>query len=122
MKRFPQYVEAGFNIADSKSSIQSCEYCILAKATRSHFHPPRCRAEEPGRLWYTDVAGGGQRTPSIVYGYIYRTVWVESTTQLKIVMFNSKKNDSATVNNTEFWIQRVLPLFRKKSDDKAHLV
>ena len=37
-------------------------------------------------------------------------------------MFNSKKNDSATVNNTEFWIQRVLPLFRKKSDDEAHLV
>ena len=57
-----------------------------------------------------------------MYGYIYRTLWVESTTQLKLVVFNSKKNDSATVNNAEFWIQRVLPLFRKKSDDEAHLV
>ena len=81
MRRLPQYVEAGFNIEDTKSSIQRCEHCLLAKATRSHYHPCRCRAKDPGRLWYNDGAGGGQRTPSIVYGYIYRTVWVESKTQ-----------------------------------------
>ena len=112
----------GFNIADSKSSTQKCEHCLLSKSTRSHFHPPRSRAEKPSRLWYTDVAGGGQRTPSIVYGYIYRTIWVESTTQLKIVIFNNKKNDTATVKNTEFGIQRILPLFRKKSEDEANVV
>ena len=37
-------------------------------------------------------------------------------------MFNSKKNDSATVKNTEFWIKRVLPLFRKNSNEDSHLV
>ena len=98
------------------------DLCLLAKATRSHYHPPRCRAEVPGRLWYTDVDGGSQRTPSIVNGYIYRTVWVESTTQLKIVMFNDRKNDPATLKNTEFWIKRVLPLFRKNPEDESHLV
>ena len=77
MKGFPQYVEAGFNVSDTKSSTLSCEHCHLAKATRNHFHPPRSRAEEPGQLWYTHVAGGGYSTPSIVYGYIHRIVWVE---------------------------------------------
>jgi hypothetical protein len=121
MKRFPQYKESGFNIS-TKFESKTCEHCLVAKFTRSHFHPPRSRAEEPGRLWYTDVAGGGQRTPSLLYGYVYRTIWVESTTQLKIAMFNDRKNDTATTKNTEFWIKRVLPLFRKESKDDSYLV
>ena len=123
MSRFPQYAEAGFKVEpSSRRGPDTCDTCLLAKSTKCHFHPPRSRAEEPGRLWYTDVAGGGQRTPSVVHGHIYRTVFVESTTQLKIVLFNEKKNDRATLANTEFWTERVLPLFRKDADTAAHLV
>ena len=37
-------------------------------------------------------------------------------------MFNDRKNDIATVKNTEFWIKRILPLFKKNSNDESHLV
>ena len=37
-------------------------------------------------------------------------------------MFNDRKNDTATAKNTEFWLKRVLPLFRKNPDDESHLV
>ena len=121
IQRFLRCAEAGFKLAVSRSKSQDCEHCLLANSTRSHSHPPRSRAEEPGLLWYTNVAGGGQCTPSIVYGYIYRTVWVESTTQLKVVMYNDHKNDAAKAKNTQFWIQRVLPLFRKNPKDETQL-
>ena len=37
-------------------------------------------------------------------------------------MFNDRKNDAATLRNTEFWIKRVLPLFRKNPEDEFHFL
>src|SRR6056300_65822 len=123
MTKFPQYVRAGFNIKPGTSK-PACEDCIRAKFNKSHFHPPRQRPKEIGVLWYTDVAGGGQRTPSLVNGSKYRTVYVEASTQLKISLFESTKDNTATVRGVDFFISRVMPLFsRGKSKSNAvHLV
>ena len=123
MRKFPQYVRAGFNFKPGTSK-PACEDCIRAKFNKSHFHPPRQRPKEIGVLWYTDVAGGGQRTPSLVNGSKYRTIYVEATTQLKISLFESTKDNHATVRGVDFFISRVMPLFLKgeTKSSAVHLV
>ena len=39
IQRFPQYAEAGFNIAASKLRSQECEHCLLAKSNKASFSP-----------------------------------------------------------------------------------
>ena len=121
MTKFPQYEDAGF-IIDKIPGNYQCDHCGTTKFLQHHNHPLSSRHPKPGLLWYTDVAGGGQRTPSLVDECTIRYIFIESTFHIRVSLYSKKKDDSETLRHTEFFITRVLPLFRKDPNDKALLV
>jgi len=45
-----------------------CDSCALGKPTFSFAYVPQFRSETKAKLWYMDVSGGGNLSPSLVYG------------------------------------------------------
>ena len=121
MAQFPQYEDAEFIIDRLPAKIQ-CDHCTSTKFIQMHNHPLLCRHPKPGLLWYTDVAGGGQRTPSPINNFTLRYSFIESTYHVRVSLFSKKKDDEETLKHVSWSINRLLPLFRKNTADQACLV
>ena len=80
----PLYQERGFRLPEhlSKSDTEPdlCDICARAKPTFSHTFTPQTRSEIKGKLWYFDVSGGGNLTPSLIEGNIYTSTVLQIRT------------------------------------------
>jgi hypothetical protein len=83
-----------------------CEACALGKPTFSFDYIPHHRSKIKGKLWYFDVSGGGNLTPSLVNKNRYIYMFADSFLRMYFVYYTQKVNDNTTL--------RVLHQFREE--------
>ena len=59
-----------------------CESCAVGKPTFSYSYTTQYRSDTKGKLWYFDVSGGPQLTPSLKYENIYVYFFVDSYSRM----------------------------------------
>ena len=83
-----------------------CDACALGKPTFSFDYVPHHRSTIKGKLWYFDVSGGGNLTPSLVKKNRYKYMFADSCTRMYFVYYTTRVNDATTL--------RILNLFREE--------
>jgi hypothetical protein len=84
----------GINNTDVRSftHIKECEFCKLAKSTRSSFTKAVPRCEDVGHQWFVDVKGPF-RTPSLINSNTYIFGLIDSTSRLVVQYFIQNKSE-----------------------------
>jgi hypothetical protein len=110
MSRTPIYQERGLRLPEkfTKSDREPdlCDTCARAKPTFSHTFTPQTRSKIRGKLWYFDVSGGGNLTPSLIEGNIYVYCFADSYSRKYFEYFTKNKDYSTTL--------RILDQFHKE--------
>jgi hypothetical protein len=96
------------SILDMKHDEDLCDECALSKPTFSTAFDFKLRSEIKGQLWYVDVSGGGNLTPSVKYGNIYVYLFVDSCTRMYFKYFSKRVDDKTTLKILELFYNEVL--------------
>ena len=93
-----------------------CEVCALGKPTFSYKYTPQYRSEIKGKLWYFDVSGGGDLTPSLVHGNIYVYMFVDSHTRMYFKYFTKNCDGKTTLDILQRFNKDVLSSIPDRED------
>ena len=112
MAKMPLYRERGLKIPqfllNDPHDEDLCDACALGKPTFSHAFDIHYRSEIKGQLWYVDVSGGGNLTPSLKYGNKYCYLFVDSESRMYFKYFTKKVDDKTTLKVLDLFYNEVL--------------
>ena len=110
MARSKIYSDRGLKLPDALLKVDPdedlCDACALGKPTFSFSYTQQFRSTVKGKLWYFDVSGGGNLTPSLVNKNRYIYMFADSCTRMYFSYYTKRVDDRTTL--------RVLHLFREE--------
>ena len=93
-----------------------CEACALGKPTRDMAYTPQTRSPIKGALWYFDVSGGGDVTPSLKSNNRYILMFADSNTRMYFDYYTKRVDDKTIMRILkEFSEKHIVPLQRENN-------
>ena len=122
MARQPLYQDRGLKLPSQFLNLDPeedlCDACALGKPTFSFAFIPQHRSDIKGKLWYFDVSGGGDLTPSLVDKDKYVYLFIDSCTRKYFPYFTKNKDEKTTMRILRLFDTQVLSLIKLPADSE----
>jgi hypothetical protein len=114
MARQPLYQNRGLKLPSQFLNLDPeeglCDACALGKPTFSFAFIPQHRFDIKGKLWYFDVSGGGDLTPSLFDKNKYIYFFIDSCTRKYFPYFTKKVDEKTTIRILRRFDSEILSL------------
>jgi len=121
MAKSDLYKDRGLKLPDNllkhDAEEDLCECCAIGKPTLSTSHLRHKRSDIKGKLWYTDVSGGGNRVPSLFSGNTYMWIFVDSCTRMYFTYYTKAKDEATTIKILKEHMSNAAFMTLKENDD-----
>jgi len=125
MAKLPMYRDRGLTIPHEflARTIEPdlCEHCAIGKPTLTHTSTTHSRSLIKGRLWYFDVSGGGELSPSLVNGNKYCCMFADSCTRMYFDFYTKDVKDKAILKILHLFSEQVLIPLQREVDEFTFL-